>query len=33
MKSFNQLLNHYIRRAGIGDAELARTIGVSRVAP
>ena len=30
MESFNQLLNQYIQRAGISDAELARTIGVSR---
>ena len=30
MESFNQLLNEYIQRAGISDAELARTIGVSR---
>lgn len=30
MKSFNQLLNQHIQRAGVSDAELARTIGVSR---
>jgi len=30
MESFNQLLNNYIRRAGISDTELARALGVSR---
>ncbi len=30
MESFSQLLNRYIRRIGISDAELARAIGVSR---
>ncbi|MBN1220569.1 MAG: hypothetical protein JXM69_16725 [Anaerolineae bacterium] len=30
MEDFNQLLNQYILRSGISDAELARTIGVSR---
>ncbi len=30
MDSFNQLLNQYIQRLGISDAELARAIGVSR---
>lgn len=30
MESFHQLLNQYIQRVGISDAELARTLGVSR---
>jgi tetratricopeptide (TPR) repeat protein/transcriptional regulator with XRE-family HTH domain len=30
MQSFNDLLNQYVQRAGISDAELARTLGVSR---
>ena len=30
MESFSQLLNQYIQRAGVSDAELARTIRVSR---
>ncbi len=30
METFNQLLNHYVQRLGISDAELARAIGVSR---
>jgi tetratricopeptide (TPR) repeat protein/DNA-binding XRE family transcriptional regulator len=30
MESFNELLSQYIQRTGISDAELARTIGVSR---
>ena len=30
METFNHLFNEYIQRSGISDAELARTIGVSR---
>jgi tetratricopeptide (TPR) repeat protein/transcriptional regulator with XRE-family HTH domain len=30
MESFSQLLNHYIQRLGLSDAELARAIGLSR---
>jgi len=30
MENFNQLLNQYIQRLGISDAELARAVGVSR---
>ena len=30
MESFNELFNQYLQRSGISDAELARTIGVSR---
>ncbi|MEE9217071.1 MAG: tetratricopeptide repeat protein [Anaerolineales bacterium] len=30
MKPFGELLSHYINRAGISDAELARRLGVSR---
>lgn len=30
MKPFGELLSHYISRAGISDAELARRLGVSR---
>lgn len=30
MESFHQLLNQYVQRVGISDAELARTLGVSR---
>lgn len=30
MKTFSELLSDYIRRLGISDAELARTIGVRR---
>ena len=30
MESFNELLNQYVQRSGISDAELARTVGVSR---
>ncbi len=30
MEDFSQLLNQYVRRSGISDAELARTVGVSR---
>lgn len=30
MESFDQLLNEYVRRSGISDSELARTLGVSR---
>ena len=30
MKNFGQLLNEHVQRAGVSDAELARTIGVSR---
>ena len=30
METFSQLLNEYVHRSGISDAELARTIGVSR---
>lgn len=30
MENFSDLLNHYIRRAGISDTELARAVGVSR---
>ena len=30
MEDFSQLLNQYVRRSGISDAELARATGVSR---
>lgn len=30
MEDFSQLLNQYIRRVGVSDAELARAVGVSR---
>ena len=30
MEEFSQLLNQYVRRTGISDAELARSVGVSR---
>ena len=30
MPTFGELLNHYIARAGITDAELARSTGVQR---
>lgn len=30
MKTFGELLSHHMRRAGISDAEMARTLGVQR---